>query len=467
MVAMQLVGLVTRNTVEHKYTKGDKTVTIKQDACHAETNTKNRTVKLSNDKTAVSAELPKEERDVKTLPNTAIVTTGDGKVVCFRSAKTHKTDLQEQRSKADIAARVKVGKLPVNPGESVNGLTKNGDGSLSYQPVIFTMMDSNPVKAMGTSAQGLINRAKLAATMQGEKAIQTPIENEQKFLEKMVKANQDRFDLKKNNDLQIDTNGQYYIEHKVDDGKGGTVTVKEYSAIIQNHVFSGQSKKAENREHARQENIGGQIQMLKKMVEKEEDSKLFEDISVGGKSVREYVNGLGSKPTKSQLNNISECLKQAASKMKDSDTKKMVLEAFHANLFGNSIDGKCSYDKEDSGADLAMFTGIQADYLGLSFSPQCKSGNDRTIAATAHKVAQEAYFTEQGNYFDPSNHSEDEENAYKEMYTQAIITFGFSNVEASRGPVEGPKSGLKIKNSLAAYKYMNDEEVKKYGAIIE
>ena len=470
-IAPELVGLVKREDV----TKKIGSEIYIQNACHATID--NNYISLSENSVSSSAELSKNQRNVITLANTASITieSKEGqKVICFRSAKSHKKHLQEQRSLTDIASRIKAtpNLTLMNKDESLNGFTcrlekSTGKKFYEYQPMIASMMDQSSLKAAGTSAVGVFKRLIKRST-------NTPIENEKKFFYKIALTNNERF--------SKENAPKGYIKHTIvnphyqPNAPKSTkfITVREYPAIIQNQVFSSQSKGKGNRSKARASNLPGQILMLKKFKEKHLESNLFtEDEST-------FLLKLTTKTfDTNKINKIKNIIKNLYEKVQKDNTLQnkdeiiMVLKAFQANIIGISFDGLFSYDKANSGADLSILSGIQADYFNLSYSPQCKSGNDRTIVATALKIASKQFHKEHGIFFNPEAMTPDNINSkndiqeFKKFYTEALITFGFANVEASRGPEnEKGQSALKIASSPSACKYISDnDQVLQYGEL--
>ncbi len=452
-VAMQLVGLVNRNDVTVKSTSGYE---ITQRTGHAETvfdTEGNPYTSLSSQQTAASAEIPKHERDARTVANTSILTGSDDSVVCTRSGKTQKPHLQEQRSQFDIVARAEATTSKrlkkMKDGECVNGLACEIHGKkriFVYQPMLFSMMDSAQLKAVGTSLQGFAKRVVKRST-------KPPIENERVFLQKMKKANVDRFSV---GQPGVNKGTPPFRTHNIVLGDGEQFEVHELPAIIQNHVYSSQANSAENRKAAKKANIDGQMKMLDRLLLKH--PSLFQK-----QEYEDLKNNLDDPES------ITVIMKQVLGRVegpKDSGLH-MVIQAFHANLAGIPLPRKASknllevqkamYDRSDSAADFAHWAAIQADYLGLSFSPQCKSGNDRTASAVATAAARKIYKQAHGGKeYNPESCTASKREEYARYYSDALREFGFSNTEASRGPVKGDRSSIKIAKSRAAHKYYRE-----------
>lgn len=438
-IATSLVGLVDRKPLSKPMVRSDGDLLMSSEGNPLKLHQQQGHMEGSKwvNGLSISAEVQKLESTVQEIANHGYVAIGETEVpqriVIGRSARTDTKQKVEEKSLADITARL--------ASTSKNGLElvigPGGEQHYAYQRVDVTLMDASPIKSMATTLKtGL---SSIISTIKGQPSV--PIEDERKFISNKKHAIKDLWDPAKNGiNLKRDARG-WYIERQVKDSRLQPHQVREYQPILLNYVFSSEAKTnkvsaivGSNVRKARRDNMPGQIALLSRLNSRE-------NLGLDG-----AIAAVQAKASKRNLKELVAAIDQQL-KGEIPPHLKLQLESARIALSGRDSAGK-KYDDEQGTGRQYLMTSLLSSSLDYPLTVECKSGNDRTATAMALTCAQEEFKARHTFDYDPtwgeeSPHFEE----FCTLFTDYIIAFGVPNVEVSRGVNEEGVAALKVGKS--------------------
>lgn len=375
---------------------------------------------------SISAEIQKKEPNVGEIANHGIIkfeNGGESEIVLSRSSRTDTPEKIQDKSRADILARLNT--------TSKKGLTQIADNLCTYQRTDVTLMDTNLLKATATAAKTTLGSLVSQVKGKGEKTI----EDERAFVAAKRESSAKLF--KK----------APYLEHRFSiDGK--VVTVREMRPLIFNFVFSGQAKDEKNIREAREQNVLPCLVLFNKLL-KEKSPRLdsykllFENATHPEEVLATHKNELIGRLTTDLLQKT----------FSNEPEMHLALKGMLVTLTGKDEKG-ANYDTEHASDAQFLLLYNLSQVANSPISVECKSGNDRTATATALICAQKEYRAINGKPYDPLPfvpgvarrlHSEREE--FGALFSKYILAFAKPNLLASRGADERGNPDIKTRKS--------------------
>lgn len=363
-----------------------------------------------------SAELPNAKK-IGNVVNQAYVTyddktTNKKEVLMCRSGRTDTPEKIKDKSAGDIVTRAMASK---RKGDNCLKAAQDKDGNkyFEYRRTDTTLMDTALLKSGFTLAKGaLFNLGK-----------ETPLEAERLFVENKQKAVKNTWDESKCSG--IDEKGPYIL-HKLN-VDGSDITVREYKPLVFQFVFSSQANTTSNLEAARKANLPSTLELGRLFAKEVGDTQLENCI----KAYQEKPNAKNKEDLEKQLKNSHASV--PAAKLRN----KYALEGLYAMLTGVSMKGN-SIDTIEGTGQQFLYASLLSEIAGVAIGAECKSGNDRTIAAVSLLSASKELEKINGEPFNPADVRGDNAD-FKPVFTKYMIMLGEPNVMASRGVAEGDK----------------------------
>lgn len=445
----ELVAFVERKEIQVgvKDNIGQEVGVVKQNAGHMDYKMDANGKRIGNfhEKTTPSAELSNAKK-MGNVTNQASVTYVDNttqkeEVLMCRSGRTDTPEKIRDKSAGDIVARAMASK---GQGDDCLKPVKDDNGNVlhfEYRRTDTTLMDTALLKSGYTLATGaFFNLGK-----------ETPLEAERMFVENKKKAVKNTWDESK---CLRDANFRPFILHelKVDVGNGPElITVREYKPLVFQFVFSSQSKSTDNLVAARKANLPSTLELGRLFAEKSKsDASSIKDGSLA-KSIKNYQDNPNSTNMQALQVKIIECRQDLLINILPSnpdnpeETRNLyALEGLHAMLTGKNMQNE-SIDTVEGTGQQFLYASILSEIAGVAIGAECKSGNDRTIAAVSLLSASKEWEKTRGEPLNPAE-VKGENEGFKKIFTKYMIMLGEPNVMASRGVAEGDvKPVLKTK----------------------
>lgn len=421
-IANELAILVKREDVVVPFESSKGKCTITQSMGHVSAGANGIT--YTKGKTA-SAESQKIEKLVELANQGSISMKGvdnKEKFITGRSARTSSEEQMKNSSLGIIADKF--------AAEGEEGFVLSEDKVLEFQKVDISFLDTARRKQVATR---LLSGS--AALLKGR-----PIEDEYFFDKKHRQVIEKIWD-PNGAGVKIDPIKGPYIEHEICVNvkqANGSFTeelkkFREYKPVYMNVLVSAIANEKSDLQVAHEKSLPSAILMGKQLSH-----------HIGAAELREAVNRCEQKRSKENLNSLKAEIQRAKEKNPKADP--IALDGIYALIAGETMNGESMLNVEGTKKTL-LYTLAIAETLKMGPSIKCKSGNDRTAIGISTAVAREAFATCEGHPYDPgkTDNTPEDDALFAKYFTQAMETFGFATILASRGPIDSKNSKPELK----------------------